>query len=256
MKIVTQFDPTDPQFGGGNLTTPPTGVIKCQIPPGPGKVMIYNQSLVNMIITFNNAAFTEYVPAGTYRLFEMSLPNWNITWLATAVNPNVSTNSAISSAISLVTVVSYELSEIVPSIQPATSFINPFDTQMYQGVDIQSTHWSGTASTLFQLNSATFPGTMTYIAGLWLTTVPTANSADNGTLEVVISGIGGFGGSFKAYIFSNNSTDSFRIYPFNFSPAIPAVLPNTAITINGNKVSTAGAGFSNTCAVTAHFYHV
>lgn len=256
MKIVTQFDPTSTTFGSGNFTTPASGVIQCQIPPGPGKIMVFNQSLVNMILTFNNAAFTDYIPSGTYRYFEMSLPNWNISWVATSINPNVNTNSTISNAISLVTIVSYELSETVPTIEPATSFVNPWDSQNYMGVDIQSTHWSGTGTTLFTLASSTFPGTMTYLAGLWLTTVPTAASADTGTMEVQITGIGGFGGTFKTYIYADNNSDSHRLYAFNFSPTIPATLPNQAITITGTKVSTAGSGFSNTCAVSAQFYHV
>lgn len=255
MKIVTQFDPTNPIFGG-SLTTVPQGVISCQIPPGPGKILVFNQSLVNMIFTFNNAAYTDYVPSGTYRYFELSLPNWNITWSATSVNPNVSTNSAISNAISLVTVVSYEESELVPTIEPATSFVNPWDSQNYMGVDIQSTHWSGTGTTLFTLTSATFPGTMTYMAGLWLTTVPTAASADKGTLEVTITGIGGFGGTFKAYVYSDNQPGSQQQYTYVFAPQIPSTVPNTAIVVTGTKVATAGAGFSNVCAVTAQFYHV
>jgi len=258
MKIVTQFDPTDSQFspGGPVSGSPPTGTINCQLPAGDGKIMIFNQSLVNLILTFNNAAMADYVPAGTYRYFELSLPNWNITWagLPGTTLPVLDVASPISNENSVVTVVVYEPSETIPTIEPATSFVNPFDSQLFIGCDNQSTTFSGTSANIFTLSSGTFPGTVTYLSHIIISSVQTNASGDHADLNVTINNISSFGGN-PHYIMHINNVNN-GTYPIPFNPPLPASAPNIPINVVGTLTNVAGSGISATCACSAYFYHV
>lgn len=255
MKIVAQFDPTATQFspiaGSG-----PFGIIQTGIAPGDGKIMVFNQSLVNLVLTFSNTGFVDYVPAGTYRYFEMSLPNWNIAWSS---NPGfvVEVNNIsglLSSEVSLVTVVSYQPSEQVPTIEPATSFINPYNSQVYIGPDNQSTTFTGTAANLFTLSSAAVPGTTTYLSHIVISAVQTASGSDHADLNVTITGITNFGGAPHYIMHLNNLNNA--TYPIPWNPPLPANAVGTSINIVGTLTNVAGAGISSTCAISAFFYHV
>jgi len=254
MKIVSQFDPSDPQFTQSFLQTPPTGKIVTTIQPGPGKMVIFNQSLINLILTFPNSGFIDYVPAGSYRIFEMDLPNWNITWSGVTPVSIFSQESGITSETSLVTVVVYELSENIPTIQSATSFANPLDYQLFSGTDPQSTTFSGTTANIFTLTSTNFPNSTIYISNIYLSAVQTNASADHADLNITLSNINTAGGIWKQIIHLNNTNNNYYHWPFN--PPIPCSAPSQSISVVGTLTNVAGAGVSATNCIAAEFYIV
>jgi hypothetical protein len=254
MKIVAQFDPTAPQYTQTFLQTPPSGKIITTIQPGPGKMVLFNQSLVNMILTFPNSGYVDYAPAGSYRIFDMELPNWNISWSGIAPLSILSENSGITDETSLVTVVVYEQSENIPTIEPATSFVNPFDVQLFVGNDPESATFSGTGTNAFTITSAFFNGSVTYLSAIYFAAVQTASSSDHADLTITVSNLNTFGGSWKQTVHLNSNNNNYYYWPFN--PAMPCSSPSQSITITGTLSNVAGAGVSVTNTISALFYVV
>ena len=260
MKLVAQFDPTAAQFNPPGTSppsgNPPAGTVNLGNRPGDGKFLVFNQSLINLVLTFPATGFVDYVPAGTYRYFEMSLPVWVINWsgIPGSTVAVLGLQSPISNETSLVTFVVYEPSEAVPTIEPATSFVNPFDTQLFVGPDNQSTTFSGTAASLFTLSSGTFPGTTTFLSHIIVSAIQTAASGDHADLNITITNISNFGGSPKYIIHFNNLNNN--TYPIPFNPPLPALTTGTAINVVGTLTNVVGAGISVTSAISAYFYHV
>jgi len=101
MRVITQFDPTSAQ----------SGTFNAQFPNGTGRLVMYNESNINVIISWGG--YSTYLPAWTAMLYCIQTSNVNINW------QQQSQLKIINTPISQVVVEAYENSEAIPGTFPA-----------------------------------------------------------------------------------------------------------------------------------------
>lgn len=266
MKITNQFDPTDQQFSvsvainnGQTFTTQQQGTFNPNITAGYGKLLVINQS--NCDLTFYFAGgLVDYIPARSYRVFEVSLPSWTVNWIATNfpadfIQPNV------TQRVSQVTIVSYDQSENVGPIEPVTNtnyLWSPADTIIQ---DPQFGQIAGTSTTPVTLtpgvyiNPYTDISPLVYLQQISLSINQTASSSDHADIQININTPQSLGGNWKQVVHVNNTSNN--VYIWNFSPALASNSLQNNLNVSFTLLNVTGSGISGTgCYGAALFYHV
>src|SRR5438105_4444506 len=103
MNIVTSFNPASPTSGTFNVV----------FPGNKGKMLVYNESNINLQLTFSNN-YTTYVPAWTAMLYCLNgLPSPVVSW------KQYSQLTSSGAPISQIIVETFEPNEPVPGTYPA-----------------------------------------------------------------------------------------------------------------------------------------
>lgn len=266
MKIVAQFDPTEQGFSvtvpiqnGASSTTQQQGTINPSITAGYGKLLIINQS--NCDLTFNFAGgFVDYVPARSYRVFEMTLPSWAIQWQA--VNfPAIFIQPFVTQRVSLVTVVSYEESEVVGNIEAVqnTNYLwSPADSIIQ---DPQFVTISGTSTTAHTCTPGTYIdpvstiAPLVYLQQISLTVNPTSSSSNSADIQININTPQALGGTWKQVVHVSNTTIP-EPFIWNFWPALASNSLSTPMNVSFTLLNVAGSGLTANCYGAVIFYHI
>lgn len=238
MKIVAQFNPNTPTNG---LSNPSSGSFNATIRPGPGKILVINNSIVDLIFNFTSTADSDIVPALSYRIFEMALASWVINW--SSVNAiqyqNFSTNTVGTETI----VIAYEISEDIPILNTLASFINPRSSNLTSIQLPLSLTISGTAASqgVLQRNA----GTNQHIYISWISAflVQTASSSDSATLYMKDLVAGSNITLFEGHINNVNN----QAYYARYDP------PYDTNAVTCTLTTVAGSGVSHGCDVTVGF---
>ncbi len=134
MKIITNFNPSSASSGTFNVA----------FPGNRGKMLVYNESNVNVQLTFSNN-YTTYVPAWTAMLYCLSdLPTPLVTWSV------YSTLTSSGAPISQVVIETFDHNEAVPGTYPAP---------LVRQTNIGNTINTVATGSSFLLNNGQPPGT-------------------------------------------------------------------------------------------------
>lgn len=272
MKIVSQFDPTEQTFtvttainNGSTIINQQQGIINTNIGSGYGKILVINQTVCDLSFTFPNSAFTDYIPARSYRIFEMSVPSWNIAWVAYNFPP-VFVQPNVSQRVSRVTVVSYEQSEKIGPIESVTNtnyLWTPADTIIQDPQSGIVTGTNGTARVVLTPGTYIDPFTsiqpLVYLQQVVVTPMQTNATADHADVRMTIMSIQALGGSYVQLFHINNTSGgngSYGCYIFNFNPALASNSLINPCNVQFDVINSAGSGISGPGVyVSAVFYH-
>lgn len=272
MKIVAQFDPTEQQFtvqtainNGSTIVDQQQGTINTGITSGYGKILVINQTNCDLAFTFPSSTFTDYIPARSYRIFELTLPSWVINW--TAYNfPPFFVQPNVSQRVSRVTLISYAESENVGPIESVTNTNNlwtPADTIIQDPQSGIVTGGNGTAKVTLTPGTYIDPFTgiqpLVYLQQIAVAMNQTASSSDHADIRIILNAPQSLGGSWTQAVHANDASTGNgvnNVYVWNFTPALASNSLINPISVQFDVINAAGAGVSGPgCYVSAVFYH-
>lgn len=243
MKIAARFNPTNSALGAGSIGT---GTFNATLRPGPGKLLVVNNSLYDIIFTFTPTSDQDIVPALTNRLFQLNLSNWNNIQWSTAI-PIISNLATLNTSGTLVTCIVYEPSENVPGVA-SNGMLSSFSAAVQAEYIPQNLPISGTTTSQGTLTLTPGPGQVLYCPLLIVSVTQTNSSSDHADLFIDDAAIGGITIAGPFHI--NNVTN--YCVPIGFSPAYND--GTTTMQLACTLARVAGSGVSVPCSVTAMFY--
>lgn len=250
MKIAARFTPNAQSFI--NATTGiASGTFNATLPPGSGKMLIYNGSLIDLIFTFGVSTYQDIVPAQTARIFQFALADWgHIQWQSVLPVPAYTLAGVITTNTTC-TVVVYENSEDIPNTFATTSYVDPFNVVIQAGRDIEFTGlFTGTgAFTLQTISTFSRPA---YLQKIIVSILPNG-STGTGSLDL-IDNIGNDLAHF--WISEQNSTTTTAlpyVQSIDFNPAI--IYQLGTVQVKGSFSSISGTVNSRGTAVTMFTYY-
>lgn len=254
MKIAAQFSP-NAQAAISTTTGLASGSFNAQLPQGPGKILVYNASLVDLIFSFGVSTFVDLVPAQSIRIFELELASWLISWKSMVpVSAFLLTGVQTSSA--LCTVIAYENSEDVPAISSTTSYVDPYNVVIQAGRDIEFTG-TFTGNTAFTLQTISTFNRPVYLQKIVVSIQPTKTQIDFATLDLVDNIGNDFGhyfiGNFNGGTTTTNVTGLAQVLSQDFNPAI--IYQGGTVQIKGSFSNIGSAGNAGGVSCTMYTYY-